>query len=586
MRAVFDQVASMLGEAARAKGLELIVACHPDVPEILRGDPTRLAQVLINLGSNAVKFTESGEVFIRATATTSDDGDTELQVSVTDTGVGISGDEITHLFEAFTQADASTTRRYGGTGLGLAICREIVGALGGEIGLRPNPGGGTVFWFTAKLEAPVGPGVDPDDEYGRQWLAGRHVLVVDDNDNNRLILVEQLARWRVRSLAVPDADAAERAVADARAEGDPFEAVLLDLSMPGRDGLALARDLNADPANAGLHLVMLTSSGAPSPDELAEAAIVACLTKPTLATELRNTMLRQLAAREPRPDGLPRAASERAVTHRVLVVEDNPVNQLVAVGLLRALGYSATTADDGEEAVVEMRKGGYDAVLMDVQMPRMDGYAATRAIRAEQTVHIPVIAMTAAAVEGERERCLAAGMDDFLTKPVDPSALTASLTRWLGNGDREGVRRTLRPVSANGDGPTSPIDGLATERLDELRDLDPDNTDYLDRAIGNFIRNTPTTLDTIRQAIADEDAEVLKQVSHKLAGGALNLGVTAGGRTAQQIELVADTGSTARGGGADRPARARARGGSGGAAGLPGELLDELRFATTRDGYG
>ena len=255
-------------------------------------------------------------------------------------------------------------------------------------------------------------------------------------------------------------------------------------------------------------------------------------------------MLRQLALREPRPDGPTHPSGEPASTHRVLVVEDNPINQLVAVGLLRALGYATTTADDGEVAVAEMRSGGYDAVLMDVQMPRMDGYAATRAIRAEQSVHIPVIAMTAAAVEGERERCLAAGMDDFLTKPVDPSALTAVLDRWLGHAEGSGVRRTLRPVSVNGDRASSPIDGLATERLDELRDLDPDNTAYLDRAIGNFIRNTPTTLESIRQAIADGDAEALKQVSHKLAGGALNLGVTAAGRTAQQIELVADTGST------------------------------------------
>jgi PAS domain S-box-containing protein len=541
VRAVFDQVASMLGEAARAKGLELIVACHPDVPEVLCGDPTRLSQVLTNLGSNAVKFTESGEVFIRATASLRDDGGTHLEVSVTDTGVGIDETEVVDLFEAFTQADASTTRRYGGTGLGLAISREIVDALGGEIGLRPNPGGGTVFWFTAELDAPLGTGIDPDDEYGRSWLSGRHVLVVDDNPNNRLILTELLARWQVRSSSTADADAAEAAVAAARAAGDPFEAVLLDMAMPGRDGLGLARDLVTDPANAGLHVVMLTSSEPPPPEDLAAAGIVACLTKPTLAGELRTTLLRHLAHRDPRPDGLARPIAEPTAMHRVLVVEDNPVNQLVAVGLLEALGYESTTADDGEVAVAEMRRGGYDAVLMDVQMPRMDGYAATRAIRAEQSVHVPVIAMTAAAVEGERERCLAAGMDDFLTKPVDPRALAAVLDRWVGGGDTAPARRTLRGVS---DAPSSPIDGLATDRLDELRDLDPDNTAYLDRAIGNFVRNTPGTLDTIRQAIADGDAEALKQVSHKLAGGALNLGVMSAGRTAQQIELVADTGAT------------------------------------------
>ncbi|MBA2956431.1 response regulator [Nocardioides sp. MAH-18] len=543
VRAVFDQVASMLGEAARAKGLELIVACHPDVPEVLNGDPTRLAQVLTNLGSNAVKFTESGEVFVRATAVPRADGGAQLQVTVTDTGVGVADVEVDHLFEAFTQADASTTRRYGGTGLGLAISREIVEALGGEIGLRANPGGGSVFWFTAELDAPTGPGVDPDDEYGRSWLSGRHVLVVDDNANNRLILSEQLARWRIRASTTGDADTAEAAVSAARTGGDPFEAVVLDLSMPGRDGLDLARSLHADPANADLRLIMLTSSGTPPAARLREAGVGVCLAKPTLAGELRHALLAELAQRGPRPDSQPEPATEATIARRILVVEDNPVNQLVASGLLEALGYHADVADDGQAALEVLAGGGYDLVLMDVQMPRMDGYAATRAIRAGEDgtgTRLPIVAMTAAAVEGERERCMAAGMDDFLTKPVDPRALAAVLEQWVGAGQAVAERRTLPLVTED----SSPLDGLALERLDELRDLDPGNTAYLDRAIGNFVANTPATLASIREAMADGDAHALKQVSHKLAGGALNLGVMAAGRTAQEIELVADTGST------------------------------------------
>lgn len=541
VRAVFDQVASMLGEAARAKGLELIVACHPDVPEVLNGDPTRLAQVLTNLGSNAVKFTESGEVFIRATAVPRADGGAQLQVTVTDTGVGVADLDIDHLFEAFTQADASTTRRYGGTGLGLAISREIVHALGGEIGLRANPTGGSIFWFTAELYAPTGPGVDPDDEYGRRWLSGRHVLVVDDNANNRLILSEQLARWRIRTSTAADADAAQAAVTAARADRDPFEAVLLDLSMPGRDGLDLARALRADPANARLRLIMLTSSGAPPLGRLREAGVGVCLAKPTLAGELRHALLAELAQRGPRPDSQQPPAVEATSARRILVVEDNPVNQLVASGLLEALGYHVDVADDGLAALEVLAGGGYDLVLMDVQMPRRDGYAATRAIRAGETdTRLPIVAMTAAAVEGERERCLAAGMDDFLTKPVDPRALAATLEHWVGAGQPLPERRTLPLVTED----SSPLDGLALERLDELRDLDPGNTAYLDRAIGNFVTNTPETLAAIRRAVDDGDAPTLKQVSHKLAGGALNLGVVAAGRTAQEIELVADTGST------------------------------------------
>ncbi|MDF1603801.1 response regulator [Nocardioides sp. YIM 152315] len=546
VRAVFDQIASMLGESARAKDLELIVSCHPDVPEVLCGDPTRLAQVLTNLGSNAVKFTEKGEVFIRATAVPRPAGGTRLHVTVADTGIGVPEGDVDTLFEAFTQADASTTRRYGGTGLGLAISREIVTALGGEIGLHPNPGGGTVFWFTADLDTPSGSAVDPDDEHAREWLTDKRVLVVDDNAHNRLILGEQLARWQVGVESAPDADAAEAAVAAARASGSPFDGVLLDLSMPDRDGLDLARALQADPANAGLRLVMLTSSEAPPADQLEAAGIEACLVKPALAAELRTAMLRQLAGREPRTDGRLEPADEQEAAHRVLVVEDNPINQLVAVGLLRALGYACATADDGEAAVAEVRTGDYDAVLMDVQMPRMDGYAATRAIRAEGW-KVPIIAMTAAAVEGERDRCLEAGMDDFLTKPVDSAALGSALQRWVGDAEAtqsSSAPSTLPTVSDTGDAPTPP-DGLALERLDELRDLDPGDTTYLDRAIGNFVRNTPDTLESIRRAIADDDAPTLKQVSHKLAGGALNLGVTPAGRTAQQIELAADTGTTA-----------------------------------------
>ncbi|WP_395696457.1 response regulator [Nocardioides sp.] len=550
VRPVFDQVASVLAETARTKGLELMVSCHPDVPEVLAGDPTRLAQVLTNLGSNAVKFTDRGEVSLRATAEPAGDGRTLLRVTVSDTGVGVPESEVATLFDAFTQADASTTRKYGGTGLGLAISKEIVEALGGEIGLEANPSGGSTFWFTAVFEAPTGSAVDPDDEHARRWLSGRRVLVVDDNDHNRLILEEQLAWWQVRTASAAGADAAEVLVAEAVAAGDPFEAVLLDMSMPVRDGLDLARALRSEPAHDEAVRIMLTSATTPEPDELEDAGIVECLTKPVLAVDLRRTLLRWLAGVEPRQAVDAFAPGELTATRRVLVVEDNPVNQLVAVGLLEALGYQARTAEDGAVAVESVGKDDYDLVLMDVQMPRMDGYAATRAIRASEPDgrRVPVIAMTAAAVEGERERCLAAGMDDFLTKPVAPAALAAVLERWIDGEPASPPRAGLpggsvRTVTAsNGSG--DPLAGLELPRLDELRDLDPGNTTYLDRAIGNFVANTPGTFATIRDAVAAGDAATVKQVSHKLAGGALNLGVTEAGRTAQQIELLADTGTT------------------------------------------
>jgi PAS domain S-box-containing protein len=542
VRSVFDQVASVLGETARAKGLELMVSCHPEVPEVLAGDPTRLAQVLTNLGSNAVKFTAAGQVVIRATAEPDADGGTLLRVAVSDTGVGIPEVNVDTLFEAFTQADASTTRRFGGTGLGLAISKEIVEALGGEIGLEPNPRGGSVFWFTARFGVPSGPSVDADDEYARSWLAGRRVLVVDDNDHNRLILEEQLAWWRLRTAEAADADTAEAMVAEALAAGDPFEAVLLDMSMPDRDGLDLARTLARSSAYDPILRLMLTSATAPDAEDLEACRIAECLTKPVLAGDLRRSLLRHLAGVEPRALAEPQPAGD-GPRRRVLVVEDNPVNQLVAVGLLEALGYTAETAEDGVAALEVLREDEFDLILMDVQMPRLDGYETTRAIRAAEPPErrVPVIAMTAAAVEGERERCMEAGMDDFLTKPVDPAALAAVLDLWSGDVVRV-TRSSVRPVTEDRDGL---LTGLELDRLDELRDLDPGNTAYLDRAIGNFVANTPETFETIAAAVASGDADTLKQVVHKLAGGALNLGVEAAGRTAQQIELVADTGSTA-----------------------------------------
>ncbi|GAB6986327.1 hypothetical protein JCM10369A_28510 [Nocardioides pyridinolyticus] len=542
VRPVFEQVASVLGESARAKGLELMVSCHPDVPEVLAGDPTRLAQVLTNLGANALKFTAEGEVVIRATAEPDAGGGTRLRVSVADTGVGVPEVDVDTLFEAFTQADASTTRRFGGTGLGLAISKEIVEALRGEIGLEPNPGGGSVFWFTARFGASSGPSVDADDEYARSWLAGRRVLVVADNAHQRLILAEQLAWWRLRAAEAVDADAAEAAMADALAAGDPFEAVLLDMSMAGRDGLDLARALARTPAYDPVLRLMLVPATAPDPADLEATRIAECLTKPVLAGDLRRSLLRHLAGVEPRELSEQLPAGD-GPGRRVLVVEDNPVNQLVAVGLLEAFGYRTETADDGLAALEVLRGADFDLVLMDVQMPRLDGYETTRAIRAaeEPGRRVPVIAMTAAAVEGERERCLAAGMDDFLTKPVDPAALAATLERWSGDG--EVARRSSVPIVT--EDREGLLAGLALERLDELRDLDPDNTAYLDRAIGNFVAHTPETYETIVAAAAVGDAATLKQVVHKLAGGALNLGVEAAGRIAQQIELVADTGSTA-----------------------------------------
>ncbi|HSE08085.1 MAG TPA: response regulator [Nocardioidaceae bacterium] len=546
VRPVFDQVASVLGESARGKGLELLVSCHPDVPELLKGDPTRLAQVLTNLGSNAVKFTEQGEVFIRATAEKTRDGGTLMRVEVSDTGVGVDPDKREHIFDPFSQADASTTRRYGGTGLGLAISSEIVAALGGEIGLESSPGEGATFWFTARFGSAGSAPTDDALQRPRAALAGRRVLVVDDNAHNRLILSEHLGRWDVRAATAPGAVRALQMMRSAHDAGERFDAVLLDMVMPECDGMQLAAMVHADEHLAGTPLIMLTSSADAAAEELEKAGIRECLTKPVLAGDVLDALLRACdgapaGRRTPKaataaPAG--RTSMPNSERPRLLVVEDNPVNQLVALGILETLGYAADTADDGLEGVEAWKSGSYAAVLMDVQMPRLDGYAATRTIRdlEPEGERIPVLAMTAAAVEGEREKCLAAGMDDFLSKPVDPEALGAVLRRWLSPDGREPTATVTT---------RDPHEGvLDHDRLDMLRDLDPGNTSYLDKAIANFVARVPESVHAIRTATAAHDHDGLTQAAHRLKGSALNLGLPTVGHLAHELEMLGDSGST------------------------------------------
>ncbi|WP_168929606.1 response regulator [Nocardioides sp. GY 10127] len=584
VRPVFDQVAGVLGEAARSKGVELVLSCAPDVPRVVAGDPTRIAQVLTNLVSNAVKFTAEGEVVVRATSEDvppSGDGDdprggggTRLHVSVSDTGVGVDPARAEALFDPFTQADASTTRTFGGTGLGLAISREIAAAHGGSIGFRPRPGGGSEFFFDVLLGPAQGDLPADADDAARRLLGGLRMLVVDDHDHNRLIVSEQLRWWSVEAEAAADADEAEALVERAHAEGRPYAAVLLDMAMPGRDGLTLARSLRQDPANAGVRLLMLTSVTHLTSTQVSAAGIDDLLVKPVLGGVLRATLTDLLGGDREHEQEHPRAERSGA-GRRVLVVEDNPVNQMVAAGLLEHLGYAHRTVDDGEAAVEAAAAETWDAILMDVQMPVLDGYGATRRIRAAEESsgrpRVPVIAMTAAAVEGERERCLEAGMDDYLTKPVDPAALAGSLESWLGPvtaappGPSQSLPQTQQPLPQEeppmAAQPTEPpadelngpplsdlvdrpeLEGLDLARLEMLRDLDPGSTAYLDRAIGNFARNSEEVLPQLRADIEAGDASALRAHAHKLAGGALNLGVRRAGESVQRIEILADSGS-------------------------------------------
>jgi two-component system sensor histidine kinase/response regulator len=423
---VVEDVAELVAESAQAKQLELLAYCSPELPPGLRGDPSRLRQVLLNLTGNAVKFTASGEVVVRAQLEERTTSGVVVRFEVADTGIGIAPEDRSRLFEAFSQVDSSTTRRYGGTGLGLAICRELVTAMGGSIGVDSRPGHGSTFWFTLPLELAVDPTVTPTRQ--TDLLTGLRVLVVDDNQTNRVILHDQLSAW---GMSVDVADSGARALSlldGATRDGRPFDLAVLDLCMPEMDGLELGRRISARSHPVCPRMVLLTSGPDVGLGQARAAGISASLTKPVQLSRLQAA-LQGLVGDRAHPAPPPEAATGRG---RVLVVEDVEINQLVATGILEHLGYTVDLADDGLEALDALARASYDAVLMDVHMPRLDGYQATAEIRRREGdgPRTPIIAMTAGAIAGDRERCLEAGMDDYVSKPIGKEAVAAALNRW------------------------------------------------------------------------------------------------------------------------------------------------------------
>ncbi len=432
---VIEEVAVLLARQAQAKGLELITRHEPGTECPLRGDPSRLRQVLINLTANAIKFTERGEVVVsvRFDREAAEDTDTTaVRFEVVDTGIGIDTRDQRLIFEPFTQVDASTTRRFGGTGLGLAISRDLVESMGGRLQVDSRPGVGSRFGFTLQLPRsdaaatvarPCGPAPD--------W-AGVPVLVVDDNATNRLILDEQLRGWGLDPQLAESAGTALDLLVGAAAQGRPIPLALLDMTMPDVDGLALARRIEDTPVLAATRLVLLTSTDV-TPAQLAGIGLAAHLDKPVRSIQLHDCLaevMRPLLDPEPDQDAAPRPARGRG---RVLVVEDNAINQLVARGLLDRLGFECDLAGTGFEALDALARTDSAAVLMDCQMPEMDGYTATGELRQREGArrHTPVIAMTAGALDGDEARCLAAGMDGYVPKPIDSSQLEAVLDRWV-----------------------------------------------------------------------------------------------------------------------------------------------------------
>ncbi|ABL80906.1 MULTISPECIES: response regulator [unclassified Nocardioides] len=441
---LLDETARMVAGPAQEKGLALVVRCSPEVPPGLRGDAVRLRQVLLNLTSNAIKFTRTGEVVLSAQLERAPVADVaSVRFEVADTGIGIDPAQREHLFDAFTQADSTTTRRFGGTGLGLAISRQLVTAMGGAIGVEPRSGPGSRFWVVVPL--PVRAGQPQAHLALADAWRGQSALVVDDSESSRTALVEQLTRWGVEVDLASSGDEALVRLHQAAAAGAPYRLALLDLSMPGINGLDLAAMIEDAPELAGTATILLTSDTDVLPTASLPAGLAARLVKPVRP----HALVEAIADLPNGPSGTP--APEPAPEPRgarLLVVEDSEINQLVAIGILEHLGYQVEVAADGLAALEALRTQSFDAVLMDCLMPVMDGYQATAEIRRLELGGrgLPIIAMTASAVAGDRERCLAAGMDDYITKPVTSGSLETVLAHWLRSPSTAGSAE----VSAEG----------------------------------------------------------------------------------------------------------------------------------------
>ena len=523
---------------AHDKGLELACRIAPDVPRSVVGDPGRLRQVLVNLIGNALKFTERGEVIVGVELDAPGPGPTSvrLRFSVADTGIGIPQSKRGAIFVPFEQADGSTTRRYGGTGLGLSISAKLVGLMGGSIAIEDNPGGGTRFDFEAQFQAdPTTPGdllgLDPDA------LDGLRVLVVDDNATNRRILREVLAQWGCRPGAVAGGVEALEELGRARDRDEPYAVVLLDMMMPGMDGLDLAARLRAqdlDPtAGPGrLKLVMLTSAGWENPDRGDARALDGWLAKPVRQSELLDLLLDLM----PKVVGPPAGSSSRPIAPaapalagrplQILLAEDHPINQRVATRMIEDLGHGVVVVGDGRLAVETATAGAFDLILMDVQMPEMDGFEALAAIRGRELLDceaaewrglpgprpIPIIALTAHAMTGDRERCLSAGFDDYLSKPVQATRLREALDRFR-------PRNSPDPTW----GPALPPLATGFDRRAAVANMGGDEN-LLDEVIRLFLDSAPHLLEQVRGAADRGDHPDLGRLAHTVAGVASNFG--------------------------------------------------------------
>ncbi len=551
LQLLLDDLMDSMAVRAYEKKLELLSFVAPEIPAVLRGDPTRLRQILINLVGNAVKFTENGEVVIRVEVQEHHSDKLLLRFSVRDTGIGIPQDKFDLLFNKFSQVDASTTRKYGGTGLGLAICKQLVNLMGGSIGVESQEGHGSTFWFNVLLEKSQASSSYPEQDMAD--LRDVRVLIVDDNATNREILMARLASWEMLPAEAADAEEALKLLRAAVLERTPYVLAIIDMSMPGMNGDALGRKIQSDPTLHELKTILLTSLGERGDARrFREAGFLAYASKPIRHRALLQMLQRVLRGEEIESDSetsLPSAvrnlagfASQRCV----LLVEDNHVNQQVALGILKKFGLQTDIAANGLEALEAVETKSYDLVLMDIQMPEMGGYEATRRIRSaeaeKQTPEIPVIAMTAHAMQGDREKCLAAGMNDYVTKPIDREALAKVLEKWLPSADVASAVEAKTESWTHVNFPD--LEGIAVREALTVLDNDADTYVSLLLYLRDDARNAVAELSEL---VRRNDTKEIMAVSHRISGAAGNLRAYQLKDAAKKLELAARDGQVADG---------------------------------------
>ena len=542
---MIDQTMLMFAHSAEQKGLELAAEVMPHgLPVDVRGDPFRLRQVMANLISNAIKFTERGEVILRAEVMEKTDTHVRLKLSVQDTSIGISSDALGKVFEQFSQADNSTTRKYGGTGLGLTISKRLVEFMGGTIRLESELGRGTKFTIDLTLDAAVRKQAPP--QISQAGLAGIHVLVVDDNETNLEILRRQLESLNMTVACAHGGERALKIMAEASAAGKKFDMAILDMQMPGMDGLELAGQIREQITLSGTRLVMLTSTYAPgSAEERERLGILRCVNKPIRKTELVNVICSVVGDSFDflslgKPATVAPALTD-TIGCKVLLVEDNPVNQQVAKAILAKLGAIIDVANNGEVAVAMVDAKEYDLVLMDCQMPVMDGYQATAIIRQKQMDkprRLPIVALTANVVEGELDKCLAVGMDDYLTKPYTMDQLKQKLLRWsqhvpqvTGKSDAIDVEVSVVEPKVEG--------AINREFLEQFREIDPNGgLGIIKQIMQVFLDTTPAIMGQIDQAFAAQDVDAMRRGAHSLKSSSANVGAQTLSEIFKQIETL------------------------------------------------